>query len=114
MILSIIARWKALGPLGRVLGYIGAAVALVALLSVLRGCYDRSVIREHEREVAAALAAKKAKADDAGRASAGKTKSDVEKRNDQAREAAVGSHDPLKSATDCLRAKAGQDCNATR
>ena len=36
-ILSIIARWKALVPLGRVLGYIGTAVALVALLWLVWG-----------------------------------------------------------------------------
>lgn len=96
MILPILARWKALGPLGRVLGYIGAAVALVALLGVLRGCYDRGVIREHEREVAEQVREKTDAGDKAGRDAAGRTKSDVEAGNERAREAAAKSDDPLR------------------
>ena len=103
MILSILARWKALGPPGRVLGYIGAAVALVVLLSVLRGCYDRSVIREHEREVAEQVREKTDAGDKAGREAADATKSDVEAGNDRARDAAADSDDPLRDGLRELR-----------
>ena len=108
-ILSILARWKALGPSGRVLGYIGAAVALVALLGVLRGCYDRSVIREHEREVAEHVREKTDAGDKAGRDAADATKSDVEAGNERARDAAAGSDDPLKSGLDEIGRDGGRN-----
>ena len=94
---------------------IAAAVALLVLaLPILKGCYDRSVIREHEREVAEQVREKTEAGEKAGRDAAVATKSEVEKRNDEARKAAAGSDDPLKSGIDSLRNPAGPHRNASR
>lgn len=50
-LLAKFALWGVPEALRKPLLYLGAILAALALLGLLKGCYDRSVIREHDTEV---------------------------------------------------------------
>jgi len=92
----------------RAAGYIGLAVAVIALLWLGKALYDRSVIAEHDAKQDVAVIKADAKADDIAGEVAASEQAKVEKENSDARREAMGSDDPLKSGLDRLRAgKAG-------
>lgn len=80
-----------------------AFAALITAIVVWDHFDDRAAIREHERELQAAIEAKDEAADDAAIEAAGQAKTTTEAENDEAREAAAGSDDHLKSGLDRLR-----------
>ncbi len=49
-LLSILARWGVPERFRKALAIALAVVALVALLAILKGCYDRNVVNQHEAE----------------------------------------------------------------
>jgi len=87
-------RWAQAG-----LGLVGALL----LLWAAKALYDRSVIREHEAELAEEVREiETAAASDAAKAIT-ETKQEVERENAEARDAASRSDDVLKSGLDRLR-----------
>ena len=94
---------------------IAAALALLAvLLPVLKGCYDRGVVRENEAKVAVQVAATSSAAADAAATAATGTRTAIQKGNDDARQAAAAGTDPLGDGLRSLRAQAGADRAAAR
>lgn len=83
---------------------LGGGLALLLLLWGAKALYDRSVIEGHENEVTVQVQATASAAAEAADAAESQTRGEVEKGNDDARRAAAGSDDPLKSALDRLRA----------
>lgn len=81
---------------------IGVASALAFLLWL--AMHDRGVIADHEAEVTKQVEATSSAAATVAASAAAETRSEVEKANDDARDAAAGSDDPLKSGLDRLRA----------
>lgn len=102
-ILSILTGWGVPEGLRKPIAYVGAALALFALIAVLRGCYDRSVIKEHEREVAEQIRKKTKAGEKAASEAVDETITEVEAGNERARDAAEGSDDPLGDALRELR-----------
>lgn len=78
-------------------------LAAIALLWLAKTLYDRSIIREHEREIVEEVQRKTDKGNAAATEAAQETQGRIEQENDNARKAADGSDDPLKSALDRLR-----------
>jgi hypothetical protein len=81
-----------------------AIISAVASLAWLHGC-STGVEREKDRQaVITAKAVERArKADQNAAAAVSAHKNEVERTNDEARKAAIGSDDPLKAALDSLR-----------
>lgn len=65
--------------------------------------HDRAVIREHEREIVEEVRERTDRGNAAATEAAAETQDKIEQENDDARKAADGSDDPLKSALDRLR-----------
>lgn len=100
MMLTAFAAFKALPR------WLHGLIAIAALgLAFLAWDYfdDRAAVREHERKIAEEVERLDAIADGEARAVASGETSKVEQQNDEARKAATGSDDPLKSALDRLR-----------
>lgn len=77
--------------------------AAIVVFMVAKGFYDRSVINEHEAEIAAEIRElETAAASDAAKAVT-ETRNEVEKSNAQARNAAARSDDPLGDGLRSLR-----------
>lgn len=87
--------------------YVGSAVLAIALLWLVWALWlrshDKQIVREHERKIAEQVERKSVEASHAATDAAHATKSDVEKRNDEARGAARDSDDPLGDALRSLR-----------
>jgi len=92
----------------------GAIALLLVLLPVLKGCYDRGVIRDNEARVAAQVAATSSAAADAAATTAAETRADIQKGNDDARKAANAGRDPLGDGLRSLRAETRPDRAAPR
>jgi hypothetical protein len=102
-LIALFARWGLPEWVRKPLAWLTAALAVLALLAVLKGCYDRSLIREHEAEVKREVeAVSSAAAIDAIEASEA-TSAEVEAGNKAARDAAKNAADPLKAGLDQLR-----------
>lgn len=80
----------------------GIALLVIAFMAWLH-FHDRAVIKDHEAELSQAIEAKDTAADEAARAVASEGTKQTENRIDEARKAAAGSDDPLKSALDRMR-----------
>lgn len=94
--------WKAASLLQRAGAIIGILLTLVAVWKVFWWQYDKGVIEKHEEKVTETVASQSASASASASATVAETKSKVEKGNDDARKAASGSTDPLKSGLDRL------------
>lgn len=113
-ILSIFARWGLPEWLRKPLAYVSGAIALFALLWLLKGCYDDSVIDDHEAEVTKAVATQSAKASTEASNAVDQSKTNVEKTNADARNAASRSDDPLGAGLRKLRDGKGSSSPAPR
>ena len=94
--------------------YIAAAIALLAFLWLLKGCYDDSLIDEYEGKAQDAVATASASASAAATEAVTETINEVEKGNADARKAANGSNDPLGTGLRELRANQVPARPATR
>lgn len=103
MLSDLFARMMASQRFRRIAGYIGLAVALLAALWLAKTLYDRALIAEHDSVQETAVLKADAAADDKAGQVAATEQAKVEKENQDARKAAAGSDDPLKSAFDQLR-----------
>lgn len=103
LILPLIARIGVPERFQRIAAWIGLVMAAVALLWLTKTIYDRSVIREHEREIVIEVERKTAKGNAAATEAANATKADVEEGNRRASEAAKDSDDPLRDGLRELR-----------
>lgn len=83
---------------------LAGAAALIAAFLLWDWLDDRGVISDHEAKVAQQVEQKTTAANAAATSAADATRTEVEQTNDQARRAAAGSNDPLKSGLDGLRA----------
>lgn len=106
MIFALLARLGLPQRLLAPVAYIGGALLVIALLWLLKGCIEDSAIREHEREIAAEVEHKSTEASHAATDAAHATKSDVETRNEQARDAANSGDDYLGDGLRSLRGTA--------
>ena len=97
MMLTAFAAFKALPR------WLHGLIAIAALGLAWDYFDDRAAVREHERKIAEEVERLDAIADGEARAVASGETSKVEQQNDEARKAATGSDDPLKSALDRLR-----------
>lgn len=100
---SIPAIWRGLSLLQRIGASVGLILALFAAWKLFWWQYDRGVIQNHETKITAQVIEASASASIAAVEAAAVAKSEVEKQNEQARKAADGSDDPLKSGLDRLR-----------
>jgi hypothetical protein len=104
MILALWARFLALPEgLRAILSAIAAGALAWALMTAYLHFRDARVIREHEAEIAEAVAHKTEAAEQAAHDAATTHKQQVETTNDEARDAADGSDDPLRAAFERLR-----------
>lgn len=104
MIISLWTRFLALPDGIRAILYaIAAGIAGWALMTAYLHFRDARVIREHEAEIAEAVARKTEAAEQAASDAARETRNEVEQTNDQARDAAHDSDDPLRAAFERLR-----------
>lgn len=83
--------------------WVALILAAIALLWLAKTIYDRSIIREHEREIVEEVRDKTEAGNAAATEATSETRGRIEQENDDARKAADGSDDPLKSALDRLR-----------
>ena len=113
-LIALFARLAVPERLQRPLAYLTGAIAAVALLWLLKGCYDRSVIRNHETAITAQVQTKAAAANANAAGAVSDTRNAVQKGNDDARKAASAGTDPLGDGFRSLRAEAGADSAATR
>lgn len=86
-------------------GLIAAAGLGIAALLWLH-FHDKGVIDRHEAKVTQAIATQSAQAADAAASAVSQTRSTVEQTNDDARNAAARSNDPLRAGLGRLRANA--------
>lgn len=103
MIAALFARLMASQRFRRIAGYVGLAISLLAALWLAKALYDRALIADHDAAQEAAVLKADAVADDKAGQVAATEQAKVEKGNQDARNAAAGSDDPLKSAFDQLR-----------
>lgn len=87
----------------KVAGYIGLAIATIALLWRAKALYDRSVIAEHDAKQDVAVIKADAKADDIAGEVAASEQAKVEQENTDARKAANAGSDPLGDGLRSLR-----------
>lgn len=113
-ILALFARWGLPEWLRAPLAYVTSAIALLALLMALKGCYDRSVISDNEVKVQAQVQATTAAANADAAGAVSDTRNAVQKGNDNARKAANAGSDPLGDGLRSLRAETGKDRPASR
>jgi len=117
-VIGIVARLGVPERFQRAAAWIALALALVALLTASwltwLHFHDKAVIEKHEEGITAEVATRKAEADAAATQAAGTTTNRVELENEDARKAADGAADPLKSGLDRLRAGSSKDRPATR
>ena len=113
-LIALLARWGLPEWLRKPLAYLTGALTLLALLWLLKGCYDDSVIDDHEAEVTQAVATQSAAASTEAAEAVNQTKTGVEKTNAEARNAAARSPDPLRDGLGSLRAGQGKDRPASR
>ena len=83
---------------------LGGAVLLIAAFLIWDWLDDRAAIRAHEGRIAGEVAEQASAAATSAAAAVNQTQTEVDQTNDQARRAAAGSNDPLKSGLDRLRA----------
>lgn len=113
-LLALFARLAVPQWLQRPLAYLTSAIAVLALLWLLKGCYDRDVIAEHETKVQAQVQTKAAAANADAAGAVSDTRNAVQKGNDNARKAASAGTDPLGDGFRSLRTEAGKDRPAAR
>ena len=104
-LITLFARWGLPEWLRKPLAYLGSAIALLALLWLLKGCYDRRVIAKHEEVVKAEVETKASEGASAAASASASTKASVEAVNAKARDAAAKSDDPLKAGIDAIGKK---------
>jgi hypothetical protein len=95
--------------LRRPLAYAVMIGVALALLLVLKGCYERSIERAYEAHVQEQVAKATEAANTEARAVASGARSEVETTNEQVRNAAAGSTDPLRDGLGELRRAQGAD-----
>lgn len=95
LLLPIIARLGVPERFQKLAAWVALILAAIALLWLAKTIYDRSIIREHEREIVEEVRDKTAKGNAAATEAANATKADVEEGNRRASEAAKESDDPL-------------------
>lgn len=103
LILSILARWGVPESLRKAVAWLAIIIALAVLLGIAKCSYDRSIIDAHEAETAAKVEHKAREGDQAARGAADEIRTETEKSNDDARNAAAGSDDPLRDGLNSLR-----------
>lgn len=104
MIISIWTRFLALPDGIRAILYaIAAGIAGWALMTAYLHFRDARVIREHEAEINQAVARKTEAANDVAVSRADAVRQEVERTNEEARQAADGSDDPLRTFFERLR-----------
>ena len=113
-VLALLAHWGLPEWLRKPLAYLTGALAVLALLWLFKGCYDDSVIDDHEAEVTQAVAKQSAAASTEAAEAVSQTKNGVEKTNAEARNAAARSSDPLRDGLGSLRTGQGKDRPASR
>ena len=101
-ILAMFARWGLPEWIRKPVAYAGAILTLFALLWLLKGCYDDSVIDKHEAGIAAQVQIQTSEAAVQSSAAVTAKQTEVEKRNDEARKAARDSSDPLRDGLNRL------------
>lgn len=104
-IMAILARLGVPEPLRKVVAYIGLTIAAIAILALAKHFYDNAVEARYEAKVQAQVTKATEAANTAATEAVTATKTEVERTNEDARNAASGSADPLKSGLDSLRAK---------
>lgn len=113
-LIAIFARWGVAERFRRPLGYLAAAIALLALLWLLKAIYDHHVISDHEATIERQVEKKAREGGDAARGAVDQVRNETEAGNEEARNAAAGSDDPLRSGLDSLRRGAGADRHPAR
>ena len=113
-LLALFARLAVPEALRKPLAYLTGAIAAFALLWLLKGCYDRSVIADNEVKNTAQVQTKAAAANADAAGAVSDTRNAVQKGNDDARKAASAGTDPLRDGFNSLRAEAGKDRPAAR
>lgn len=88
--------WKAIGGTAVVL-------ALIVAFNLWLSAHDEALINEHERALQEAITKATEAAEDDAAGVVAETRTETEKSNADARNAANGSDDPLRSALDSLR-----------
>jgi len=104
-LIRLVARIGVPERFRRVAGYIGLALAVVAMLGAVKWFYDRSVIADHEAKQDVAVLKADAGADDIAGQVAASEAATVEGRNNEARKASIGSPDPLGDGLRALKKK---------
>lgn len=104
-LIAILARWGVPERLRKIVAYIGLAIAAIALLALAKHFYDNAVERRYEAKVQAHVTKATEAANAAATEAVTATKTEVDRTNEDARNAASGSADPLKSGLDILRRK---------
>lgn len=102
-LIALFTRWGLPEWVRKPLAYAAAIVAMIALLSILKGCYDRSIERDYEAEITAQVQAQASEAAADATEAVVETKREVESVNKRARDgAAAKPNDPLKGALDAM------------
>lgn len=104
ILITLFARWGLPEWIRKPLAWATTAITLFALLWLLKGCYDRSLIRDYEAGVQEAVASSSASASAEATEAVAETKTEVEKGNAKARDAANRGTDPLGDGLRSLRA----------